>query len=59
MNALGAAVVKVVADFRLLPHFDRGTGDVGGAEDDGVLRRGHDVDVESDLPSINDQPNCE
>ena len=53
MYALGSAIVEVVADLGLFPHVDCGPGDVGGAEDDGILRRGHDADVESNLPPVN------
>ena len=52
MNALGSTIVKMVADFRLFPHFDRGTGDVGGLKDNSVLRRRHNADVEGYLPPV-------
>ena len=56
MDALGAAIVEMVPNFGLLPHFDSGPGDVRGAKDDCILCRRYNADIESDLPPVDPVP---
>ena len=50
--SFGAAIGEMSPDLRSLSHLDGGAGGISGAEDDGVLSRRNDANIESDLPSI-------